>query len=80
MKFMTCRPFLEECLAFCSQEPSDKPKQKWLLEDFPSWLQQMVTLKLYDEGFRSITISITNMGAQLVRLLIAMMITRSQKC
>ena len=77
MKFMTCRSFLEERLAFCSQEPSDKLKQKWLLEDFPSWLQQMVTSKLYDECLRSITIAITNVGAQFFRLLIVMIITQS---
>ena len=80
IKFITCRSFLEERLAFCSQEPSDKLKQKWLLEDFPSWLQQMVTSKLYDECFSSITLSITNVSAQLFRLLIVLIITQSQKC
>ena len=72
MKFMICRCFLEECLAFCSQEHSDKLKQKWLLEEFLSWLKHMVTLKLYDECFRSITILITNTSAQLFKMLRAM--------
>ena len=76
---MTCRSFLEERLAFCSQEPSDKLKQKWLLEDFPSWLQQKVNSKLYDECFRSKTRSTTNVSAKLFRSLIVI-ITHSQKC
>jgi len=69
---MTCRTFLEERLAFYSQEHSDKLKQKWLLEEFLSWLKHMVTLKLYDECFRSITILITNTSAQLFKMLRAM--------
>ena len=76
---MTCRSFLEERLAFCSQEPSDKLKQKWLLDDFLSWLQQKVNSKLYDECFRSKTISTTNVSAKLFRLL-RVIITQSQKC
>ena len=47
LKFLICRSFLEERIAFCSQEPSERLNQKWLLEDFPNWLQEMVILNIW---------------------------------
>ena len=37
-----CMSFSEENIAFCSQELSSNLKQKWLLDDFPKWLQEKV--------------------------------------
>lgn len=36
------RLFLDEHVVECSQEPTDRLKQKWLLEEFPSWLRERV--------------------------------------
>jgi len=39
---ITFRTFLNERMRSYPREPSDGLKHKWLLEEFPSWLQERV--------------------------------------